>query len=96
MEKPLFIPLKAECFDAFAEGTKRFEYRPYGPRWNEHTCRPGRKAILSRGYGKARRMEGVIGATVIVPPSDDFRKIYRSNRPCFAIEITQLSVIERD
>ena len=31
--KPLFIPLKAEFFNAFERGEKTAEYRVYGPRW---------------------------------------------------------------
>lgn len=58
--KPLFIPLKAKYFDAFAAGTKDTEYRLYGPRWNERTCPPGRPVVLSRGYGKAHRLNGRI------------------------------------
>lgn len=58
--KPLFIPLKGEYFDAFANGTKRVEYRLHGPRWNSSVCVVGRPVILSRGYGKARRLKGKI------------------------------------
>lgn len=58
--KPLFIPLKAEFFDAFEAGTKDEEYRKYGPRWNEKTCPVGRKVTLSYGYGKKRRLSGEI------------------------------------
>lgn len=57
---PLFIPLKGEYFDAFADGSKNTEYRAHGRCWNAETCRPGREVILSRGYGKARRLRGVI------------------------------------
>lgn len=56
--KPLFIPLKAEFFDAFERGDKTHEYRAYGPRWNEKTCVPGRLVTLSRGYGKQKRLQG--------------------------------------
>ena len=42
--KPLFIPLKAEFFDAFERGEKTTEYRQRGP----------------RGYGKAARLRGTI------------------------------------
>jgi hypothetical protein len=60
--KPLFIPLKAEFFNAFADGSKTVEYRPYGPRWNERTCPIGRPVVLSYGYGKHRRLTGrVVG-----------------------------------
>ena len=58
--RPLFIPLKREHFEAFAAGTKREEFRPEGPRWNRRTCAIGRPVVLSLGYGKARRMDGVV------------------------------------
>jgi hypothetical protein len=60
--KPLFIPLKREYFEAFASGAKTAEYRKYGARWNEKTCAPGRPVLLSCGYGKQRRLCGVITA----------------------------------
>lgn len=56
MSKPLFVPLKAEFYDAFVAGTKTDELRAYGPRWNERTCTIGRAVTLSCGYGKARRL----------------------------------------
>jgi hypothetical protein len=59
-EKPLFIPLKGEYYDAFVRGEKTTEYRPYGPRWNERVCRVGRPVVLSRGYGKRHRRHGTI------------------------------------
>ncbi len=59
-EKPLFIPLKSEFYEAFERGDKDTEYRAYGPRWNEKTCRVGRAVVLSHGYGKKRRIAGTI------------------------------------
>ena len=61
-EKPLFIPLKEEYYLEFLNGTKLFmeEFRKYGPRWNERTCRLGRAVVLSCGYGKKRRTRGKI------------------------------------
>lgn len=59
-EKPLFIPLKTEFYDRFADGSKTEELRLHGPRWNENTCRIGRAVTLSKGYGKANRMSGRI------------------------------------
>lgn len=59
-EKPLFIPLKWPHYWAFANNSKRIEYRTYGPRWNEKTCRIGRKVTLSCGYGKKSRLSGII------------------------------------
>jgi hypothetical protein len=58
--KPLFIPLKGEFYDQFEKGQKDTEYRPFGPRWNERTCPVGREVVLSRGYGKAKRLRGTI------------------------------------
>lgn len=59
-EKPLFVPLNAHWFEEFEAGRKDEEIRIYGPKWNEETCRIGRPVVLSYGYGKARRMNGVI------------------------------------
>jgi len=56
--KPLFIPLKTEYYEAFAEGSKTEELRRYGPRWNEKTCTVGRDVVLSLEYGKRCRMNG--------------------------------------
>ena len=58
--KPLFIPLKREYFEEFATGKKTTEFRQYGPRWNERTCKVGRTVVLSLGYGKQRRLTGII------------------------------------
>lgn len=77
-EKPLFIPLNRRWFEAFLRGSKDTEYRAYGPRWNERTCRVGRLATLSLGYGKARRLRRkVIG----------FMSIPRDQAPAVAQEI---------
>lgn len=68
-EKPLFVPLKREHFEAFERGDKTEEYRVYGPRWNENTCRIGRAVTLSLGYS-GRRLTGVV------------RSFERGDRPC--------------
>jgi len=59
-ERPLFIPLKTEYYEAFVSGEKIVEYRKYGPRWNAEVCKIGRKVIISKGYGKQNRKTGVI------------------------------------
>lgn len=56
----LFIPLKREHYEAFVSGEKNIEYRAYCKRWNENVCRIGRHVVLSLGYGKQRRVSGVI------------------------------------
>jgi len=66
-DKPLFIPLKGEHFEAFERGEKDTEYRPYGKRWNERTCYLGRPVVLSFGYGKHRRLTGVIRSFTVTP-----------------------------
>lgn len=83
MEKPLFIPLKKEYFKKFENGTKLLnsEFRPYGPRWNEVSCRPGRAVTLSLGYGKHRRLKGVVKSfskcrAHLCPAKTDYYKIY--------------------
>ena len=79
-EKPLFIPLKREYFLAFEDGTKDTEYRrPRGP-WNLNTCCPGRRVVLSLGYGKARRLTGTIvsfGVHALMPDK------YEAFRACY-------------
>lgn len=57
---PMFIPLKRAYFEAFKAGTKSEEFRPEGPRWNSRVCAVGRPVVLSLGYGKANRLQGVI------------------------------------
>lgn len=57
---PLFLPLMTKYYDGFISGEKRHELRRYGPRWNEKTCLPGRRVLLSCGYGKQRRCTGII------------------------------------
>lgn len=59
-QKPLFIPLKSEYFEAFRTGEKESELRRYGPRWNEKTCEMGRAVILSKGYGKGARLNATV------------------------------------
>ena len=59
-KRPLFIPLYSKWFYQFKSGGKSAEYRTYGPRWNEKTCFVGRAVVLSKGYGKAERLTGVV------------------------------------
>ena len=77
--KPLFIPLKSEFFRAFQAGTKTVEFRQYGRRWNEATCQLGRPVVLSHGYGKRERLQGVVvGFSADTEPTktDAWRKCY--------------------
>jgi len=96
--KPLFIPLKTEYYEAFADGSKREELRRYGQRWNEKTCAVGREVVLSKGYGKQHRMAGRIsklkrqhgstfGSTYKAAILDVFRTL-DIEIACVAIELT--------
>lgn len=78
-DRPLFIPLKAEFYDAFLSGTKTTEYRRHGPGWNAKTCTVGRRVVLSKGYGKAHRVTGtIVGFLVSTAPTytDAWRACY--------------------
>lgn len=82
--KPLFIPLKTEFFEAFKNRTKRFEYRLYGPRWNEATCYLNRPLTLSKGYGKRERISGKVlsfFASREAAQRLDFKKCYPKAGP---------------
>jgi hypothetical protein len=59
-EKPLFIPLKKEYYEAFARGRKDTEYRLYSKRWSIYNCRLGSIVILSCGYSKGNRIRARI------------------------------------
>ena len=97
-EKPLFIPLKREFFEAFASGTKAEEYRLEGPRWNARTCAIGRPVVLSLGYGKARRLSGrVVGyrSSIEATQTEAWRNCYgdrQGRAACIRIEIDDRAI----
>ena len=64
-EKPLFVPLRTEWFKQFESGAKDTEYRAYGPRWNERTCRVGRAATVSHGYSGKRLARTVTAFSIL-------------------------------
>lgn len=92
--KPLFIPLKGEFYDQFESGQKDTEYRPFGPRWNERTCPVGREVVLSRGYGKARRLQGTVkhfSISTVITQTGLWRSIYGTRHKyaaCIQIRLT--------
>lgn len=90
-DKPLFIPLKKEWYVLFDTGLKNIEYRQYGKRWNLATCYTGRKVVLSCGYGKHHRRNGVIaGSRITTDPPDFVRKIYPTGAIiCINIKVTR-------
>lgn len=90
-EKPLFIPLKTEWFRQFEAGTKGTEYRAYGPRWNEKTCRVGRKATVSHGYSGKRLVRVVAGFNALpwAEAPEVARAIYPDAAFIAAIDLTE-------
>ncbi len=101
--KALFIPLKGEFFDAFEARTKNTEYRRYGPRWNEDTCRVGRRVVLSRGYGKQARLVGKVSGfevatagSVFADWAEYFPKASADARvSCIQIELNAVQQLSR-
>lgn len=77
-EKPLFIPLRTKWFIAFVTGEKDTEYRAYGARWNERTCRVGRPATIAHGYSGVGRLQREVAG---------FEKLPRNRAPFAAREI---------
>lgn len=64
---PLFIPLKSGPYNKFKHRIKTHEIRLNSKRWNRRTCFPGRKVVLSHGYGKHDRMSGKIVSVEVFP-----------------------------
>lgn len=104
MDKPLFLPLNAEYFDAFMDGSKDTEYRLNGPRWNAKTCIPERQILLSRGYGRQNRALGVIANAPIyqlielsLPLQKSLRALFElprwANPEIIAIKIKEINRI---
>lgn len=93
-EKPLFIPLKSEYYEAFAAGKKTSELRRGSdPKWSSKHCRIGRPVTLSKGYGKQNRLSGkVVNYTYMpahmLPPND-----YKAFIDCFGPSEEFVSVI---
>jgi hypothetical protein len=85
-EKSLFVPLCTEWFEAFASGAKHEEWRRYGPRWNEKTCRVGRPVTLSHGYSGAR-LAGVVTSFRIERAKRAAVGIYGKDTRCAVIGI---------
>ena len=100
--KPLFIPLRSEYYDAFADGSKTMELREYGPRWNERTCKIGRAVILSKGYGKKNRMVGRVVYFSKIHGADFGSESGKSIKSCYGtlnlwiacISVGELRVVE--
>jgi hypothetical protein len=86
---PMFIPLRRQWFEAFRDGSKRNEWRAYGPRWNRQKCHRGRRVILSLGYSGARLRGSVVKTRCVradLAPAGA-RAIYPSARYLCAIHV---------
>jgi hypothetical protein len=96
--KPLFIPLKREWFDAFASGSKDTEFRPFIPRWGSSVCFIGRPVILSLGYGKQKRLSGIVAGWKPVGPDAHpaIRWVYPTGDHFVAIKIKVAALRARE
>jgi len=86
---PLFIPLTRRWFEAFERGEKTEEFRPDQPRWAQKHCPVGRPVLLSLGYGKQRRLQGVVTSWRRCGPEADpaIRTVYPNGSRFVAIGI---------
>ena len=86
MDRPLVLVLAFRCFDAFADGSKRVEWRRYSERFNERTCAIGRPVVLHRGY-TLRRLVGRITSFDVRPATKAVAEIYGRDAWCAVIGI---------
>lgn len=86
MDKPLFVPLMRQWFEAFARGEKHAEWRRYGGPWNERTCRIGRRVTLSLGYTHTR-IAAEITSFAVRPATGPAAELYGKGTPCAVIGI---------
>ncbi len=85
-DRPIFIPLRRQYFDAFARGDKREEWRRLGPRWNPRTCAPGRPVVLSLGYTRTR-LAGRLVAFHVAPAEGPAAELWGAGTPCAVLTI---------
>lgn len=93
MEKPLFIPLMAQYYDRFIDGSKVFEYRLHGARWNEKTCYQGRRVVISKGYGTHRRAMGFIDDVMIQYMHTLHPKVRLSMQELYGSKVNEKTVV---
>ena len=86
-DRPLYVPLKREWFEAFATGEKTIEWRRYGPKWNERTCRIGRRVTLALGYQGRRRLYGTLIWAKVAPARDAVGELFGDGTPCMVFGI---------
>lgn len=92
-DKALFIPLKTAYFNQFEDGSKTDELRAYGKRWNEKTCAVGRRAVISKGYGKQRRLHGVVSGFEVRPGTMFGEPDRTAIKECFGTLLIQIARI---
>lgn len=85
-QRPLFIALKRQWFEAFAAGIKQQEIRLHGARWNERTCAIGRAVTLSLGYTKTR-LRGRVVSFHTQPCAGLAEELYGAGATCAVIGI---------
>ncbi|MAI62422.1 MAG: hypothetical protein CBB87_08100 [Micavibrio sp. TMED27] len=91
--KPLFIPLKTLYLEQFKTGYKTHEIRLVSKRWNRNNCYPGRKVILSKGYGNYERLNGEIISVDVFPADELLADEKDAFIDCFGEEKLHMDVI---
>jgi hypothetical protein len=86
-DRPLFVPLRREWFNAFARGEKTVEWRREGPKWNRGTCRVGRRVVLSLGYQGRRRLFGTVISVELQAASGAAAKLFGDGTLCILIGV---------
>ena len=79
--KPLFIPLKKEFYDAFRDGSKKWELRGNRGQFKASRIQKGRVARLARGYGYPRLIAKVIDIKTYDSIADIPREIWDETVP---------------
>lgn len=88
--KPLFANLNVYWFWETAGGRHPTEYRPYGPRWNERTVWPGRRAVITMAFRWPRLFTSVESFAILDEPPDQkaWDSVYPDKKGCKIMAIT--------
>ena len=70
MEDELEIKVFEKYFEQWIDRKKKYEMRIYGEKWNEKTCRVGKKAIIRCGSKGLSSVSGVISGFSVVEACD--------------------------
>jgi len=91
----LFVPLKRQPFEAFADGSKRWEIRRQEGQWEK--AMPGMQARLRLGYSGHGELRRVVGRVVVATNAASlfaevpwYHAVPYANGPAHAAEIVHM------